>query len=301
MASWQAHFFSFLLRHTFKKKLAASAASIEGIRKVMNGGPAFPTPKGVAIRQEDLAGVPGEWLRPYGETDPKAVLLYLHGGGYIACSTLTHRPATTFFAQRDFLVYAPEYRLAPEHRFPAGIDDAVAVYQALRRKHPSRPILVAGDSAGGGLALAMMLRLREEGLPLPAAAVLFSPLTDLTGRGQSRVLNDRRCAMFHGEGLKIVNRFYLPDSVDPAHPLASPLLADLRGLPPLLLHVGEDETLRDDSTALAQRASEAGVDVQLGVWPAVPHVWQLMHRMIPEGRKSLEGACVFLHQASSPH
>src|SRR5438552_3895165 len=131
---------------------------------------------------------------------------------------------------------------------------------------------------GGGLALATMLKLRAEGDALPLAALLFSPLTDLAGTGNSRVTNDKRCAMFFGNGLAFARDLYLGSSGDPHDPLASPLYADLKGLPPLLIHAGANETLRDDSTQFAERARAAGVPVELTVWPAVPHVGQLFHR-----------------------
>jgi acetyl esterase/lipase len=168
--------------------------------------------------------------------------------------------------------------------------DAVAAYRAVT------PIVIAGDSAGGGLALATLVKLRNEGDALPAAAALFSPLTDLAGTGNSRQTNDKRCAMFHGEGLKRAAEFYLCGA-DPRDPLASPLYADLKGLPPLLIHVGADETLLDDSTLLAERARAAGVPVELQVWPAVPHVWQMFHPFLPEGRQSLDAAAEFLSRA----
>jgi acetyl esterase/lipase len=230
--------------------------------------------------------------------------VYLHGGGYFACSARTHRPFTTAFAQRGFRVYAPDYRLAPENPFPAGLNDAVAAWHAVRAAMggaipQSIPMVIGGDSAGGGLALAAMLKLRDEGAPLPAAAALFSPLTDLVGIGESRRTNDRRCAMFYGSGLGRATEFYLADTGgDPRDPLVSPLYADLRGLPPLLIQVGADETLRDDSTELATRARAAGVRVELTLWPVVPHVWQLFHPLVPEGRQSLDAAAAFLRQAA---
>ena len=295
MATWQAHTMSFILRHTFKRKLA-KAKNAQHARAIMNGG-VFKMPKGVRITAANLGGVPGEWV----ESDSKpasVVLLYLHGGGYFACSTVTHRPYTTGFALRGLRVYAPDYRLAPENPFPAGLDDAVSVWHAVRAAiGPETPLVIAGDSAGGGLALALMLRLREEGSPLPAAAMLFSPLTDLVGIGESRRTNDRRCAMFFGAGLARAKEFYLADTGrDPADPLVSPLYADLRGLPPMLIHVGSDETLRDDSTALATRARAAGVSVDITLWPVVPHVWQMFHPFVPEGRQSLAAAASFLRQ-----
>jgi monoterpene epsilon-lactone hydrolase len=144
-----------------------------------------------------------------------------------------------------------------------------------------------------------MLKLREAGDALPAAAALFSPLTDLAGTGASRHTNNRRCAMFFESGLMRVTEFYLPPGADPRDPLASPLYADLRSLPPLLIHVGEDETLRDDSTEFARRALAAGVSVQLTVWPVVPHVWQLFHPFVPEGRQSLAAAADFLTRTAA--
>lgn len=298
MASWQAHTISFFLRHTFKPRLAR-ARNAQHARAIMNGG-FFKTPASVKITPAALGGVPGEWVE-CASPPPAAVLLYLHGGGYFACSARTHRPFTTGFAQRGLRVYAPDYRLAPENPFPAGVVDAVAVWHALRAEvGASVPMAIAGDSAGGGLALATMLKLRDEGVPLPDAAVLFSPLTDLVGIGESRRTNDRCCAMFHGSGLGRATDFYMAQTGgDPRDPLASPLYADLRGLPPLLIHVGADETLRDDSTELAVRARAAGVRVEMTVWPVVPHVWQMFHPFVPEGRQSLAAASAFLRQAAA--
>jgi acetyl esterase/lipase len=241
---------------------------------------------------------PGEWVTS-SLTESPVLLLYLHGGGYVACSPQTHRPATVWFARNGFRVWVPDYRLAPEFPFPAAIEDAVAAYRALvQEENGGAPIVLAGDSAGGGLALATMLALRDAGDPMPAAAALFSPLTDLTNSVASRRENDRKCAMFHGDGIGEVTRYYLEAGADPATPLASPLFADLRGLPPLLVHVGADEVLRDDSTQLAERARSAGVQVNLEVWPVVPHVWQLLHTVIPEGRASLRKAVSFLRVAA---
>jgi len=298
MASWQAHTMSFVLRHTFKPRLARAKDAQHG-RAIMNGG-IFRTPSTVKITPAALGGVPGEWVEA--ASQPGAVvLLYLHGGGYFACSVRTHRPFTTGFALRGLRVYAPDYRLAPENPFPAAVNDAVAAWHAVRAEiGASTTMVIGGDSAGGGLALATMLKLRDEGAALPAAAALFSPLTDLIGIGESRRTNDRRCAMFHGNGLARATEFYMADTGgDPRNPLASPLYADLRGLPPLLIHVGADETLRDDSTELATRARAAGVRVDLTVWPAVPHVWQMFHPFVPEGRQSLASAAAFLRRAGA--
>lgn len=290
MASWQAHLLSFILRHTFKQKLFKAKDALSA-RAVMNGS-LKENMDGMKVTAASLGGVAGEWVEP--QTNPNGrVLLYLHGGGYFACSPRTHRPYTASFARLGFRVYAPDYRLAPEHLFPAAVDDAVAVYRALRESVGQAPIAIGGDSAGGGLSLATMLRLKDEGDPLPYAAVLFSPLTDLAGSGGSRDSNSQRCAMFYSAGLHRVVEFYVPDG-DPRHPLASPLYGDLHGLPPLLIHAGSSETLLDDSTKFAAKAEAAGVQVELKLWDTVPHVWQLFYRFVPEGRASLLEAGAFL-------
>jgi acetyl esterase/lipase len=294
MASWQAHCISFLIRHTFKPRLAR-ARDAQQARAVMSGG-TFRTPGGLRITHVTMGGIPCECVEA--ETGSSAgTLFFLHGGGYFACSPQSHRPYTTFFAQRGFKVVAPDDRLAPEHPFPAGLEDSVAAWRALRAQiGSSAPMVIAGDSAGGGLALATMLKLRGEGDALPAAAALFSPLTDLAGTGDSLRTNGRRCAMFYGDSLARATAFYIPNG-DVRNPLASPLYAELKGLPPMLIHVGADETLLDDSTRLAERARAAGVALEFKIWPAVPHDWHLFRQFVPEGRQSLEQASEFLMKA----
>lgn len=260
-------------------------------RKILRPDP-YKVPSTVRIAPAHLGGVPGE--RVEGPSPDNTVLLYLHGGGYFGCSAETHRPITAFYALQGFHVFAPDYRLAPENRFPAAVEDAVAFYRALLSAgYSSKDIVVAGESAGGGLSLSLMLALRAAGVPLPAAAALFSPWTDLAATGDSIRTNTDRCAMFEGESVAYSARYYLGDA-DPRSPLASPLYADLAGLPPLLIHVGADEVLRDDSTRLAERARAAGVPVELKIWPVVPHAWQLVPHLVPEARQSLRESTAFL-------
>jgi acetyl esterase/lipase len=159
--------------------------------------------------------------------------------------------------------------------------------------HSPERIVVGGDSAGGGLAVALLLALREAGVRLPSGAALFSPWTDLAATGESIRTNADRCAMFHGPSIGYSARYYLGEA-DPRTPLASPLYADLTGLPPLLIHVGADEILLDDSTRLAERARAAGVKTELKIWPVVPHAWQLAAGKIPEARQSLRESAAFL-------
>jgi monoterpene epsilon-lactone hydrolase len=290
MASWQARTTSFVLRHWFKPKLARTPDALSA-RKVMNGGPSMPMPRGVRTSPATVGGVDGEWVTA-DSVPTVATLLYLHGGGYFACTPKTHRAVTTSFALAGFRTFAPDYRLAPEHPFPAGLEDAVAAYRGLLQDHAPRQLVVAGDSAGGGLSVALLLSLRERGIPLPAAAALFSPFVDLAATGESARSNSSRCAMFMPESFGRAAQYYLGDG-DRRAPLASPLYADLQGLPPLLIHVGADETLLDDSRRLADRAQRAGVKTELKIWPAVPHVWQLFQSWIPEGRSSLREAGMF--------
>jgi acetyl esterase/lipase len=286
MSSLQAHVATWILRRKLKPKLARASDALE-VRRLLRPEP-FRVPQGVRITPQQIGGVAGEWVEAQSSD---VTLLYLHGGGYVACSIETHRPITAGFALNGLRVFAPEYRMAPEHLFPAAVDDAVAVYRALREQAPGR-IVVSGDSAGGGLALAMLISLRDSGVPLPAAVALFSPWTDLAATGESLITNDRRCALFHGANIRKGAAFYLGDA-DPKNPLASPLYADLTHLPPMLIHVGKDETLLDDSTRLADRARAAGVTVEMKIWPVVPHAWQLVPTM-PEARQSLREAARFL-------
>jgi acetyl esterase/lipase len=226
-------------------------------------------------------------------------MLYIHGGGFVACSARSHRPITSALAKRGFRVFSTNYRLAPEHPFPAASDDVLAVWHALRSETEA-PLVVAGDSAGGTLALSLVIALRDRGERLPAAAALFSPATDLTAGSPSYRENVGRDAMFSTAILERFRAAYLRDA-DPRDPRISPLLADLAGLPPILLHVGERELLRDDSVRFAAAAKAAGVRCELKVWPVVPHVWQFAEPFMPEARRSLDAAAQFLHtHARSP-
>jgi monoterpene epsilon-lactone hydrolase len=289
MASFRAHLVSFLVKRRIRNKLA-DIADVRDIRKVF-GQARPPLPKEVSFRSATLGGISGEWAES--STAAKATMLYVHGGGFVACSPQTHRPITAAFARRGFRVFAPAYRLAPEHPFPAAVDDVVAAWRGLR-KQIDGPIVIAGDSAGGNLCLALMISLRDRGEGLPNAAALFSPATDLAGTGASLHENSRRDPMFRPEILERFRVAYLGDA-DPKNPLASPLYADLKGLPPLFIEVAQSEMMRDDAVRLAERARGAGVQAEVKVWPVVPHVWQMADAFIPEARRSLDAAANFLH------
>ena len=291
MASFQAHLLDAIIRVQVKRKMKRQP-DLAQVRALMNSGK-LPAPKDVEYRADTVGGIAGEWVTQAGLPDAAPVLLYLHGGGYLACSPKTHRPITGSFAKAGLRVWVPDYRLAPEHPFPAAVEDAEKAWNGLlARGYAAANIGVAGDSAGGGLSLALMLALRNGQHALPAAAVLFSPWTDLASTGESMKTNAKRDAMFHAPGTGEGAAYYL-GGADVRTPLASPLYADLHGLPPLLIHAGDREILRDDSTRLTKKARAAGVSVEERIWPVVPHVWQLA-LFVPEARESLKRAADFL-------
>tara|TARA_R110000868_G_scaffold157512_2_gene384807 strand:- start:5573 stop:6514 length:942 start_codon:yes stop_codon:yes gene_type:complete len=258
--------------------------------------------KGVDVKTFDLDGMPAEWIVPHELKDKAAdaaVLLYLHGGGYILCSPDTHRPLIATLAKKSgSRALVIDYRLAPEHPFPAAIDDALKAYRwLLAQGTPASSITVAGDSAGGGLTLALLLSLRDAGEPMPAGAALLSPWTDLAMSGWSHITHAKRDPMLSVEAALLGARHYL-GPVSPTDPLASPLYARFDGLPPLTIHVGGNEILLDDSLRLADRARAAGVNVEIRVWPDLPHVFQAAS-FLPEARQSLAELAEALRSAVS--
>ena len=291
MTSIQAHLAVWIVKWRIRRRLKGVRDPLRA-RQILRPDVPYKVPSAIRITPGEVGGIRGEWVESQQPGD--AILLYLHGGGYFGCSAETHRPITVAFALQGFRVLAPDYRLAPENPFPAAVDDATAAYRGLiAAGHSPRHIVVAGDSAGGGLSLSLMLALRAAAVPLPAAVALFSPWTDLAATGESIRGNAGRCAMFSGPDIAPTARFYL-GKADPRNPLASPLYANFAGLPPLLIHVGADEVLLDDSTRLADRARAAGVSVMMKIWPVVPHAWQLAAPLVPEARQSLQEAGEFL-------
>lgn len=244
--------------------------------------------KGVSAESAQLAGIDVDWLRPKGAR-PDKILLYLHGGAYILGSRRTHRQLVSHMAREaGITAVMPEYRLAPEHPFPAGIDDAVAVYRALLEAgYLPQDIVISGDSAGGGLTMATLLALRHAGDPLPGAAVLLSPFLDVTGSGESVTTRADIDPWFNPEDLPVVARYYCPDETEWRNPLVSPVFANVAGLPPMLIQVGDHEILLSDSTRLANKLAKAGVDVELEVWPEMWHVFQFFVGKMPESRQAI--------------
>jgi epsilon-lactone hydrolase len=295
--SWQNKLLTWVLRRWIKPKSRRGqdiAASRALTGKVPFGAKLAP---GWRIRTEATAALKGEWIEPADRSHAarRQRILYLHGGGYVAMSARTHRSITSRLAAwSNASVFALNYRLAPEHRFPAALDDALAAYRTLLATGtPASAIALAGDSAGGGLALALLVAARDAGEPLPAAAVLFSPWTDLAATGNSIIDNNEIDPLFFGTWVAPTARHYLGDT--PAtHPLVSPLYADLAGLPPLLIQVGDSEVLLDDSRRVTEIARRAGVEATLQIFPLVPHGWQIFAPVLPEARASLHAAASFI-------
>ena len=248
---------------------------------------AGPPPEGTTVETVDAGGVLAEWVIAEG-VDPERVILYVHGGGYVIGSLNTHRPLVArLSAASDARVLSVDYRLAPEHPYPAAVDDAVAAYRwVLAQGVGPASIAISGDSAGGGLTLATLLALRDAGEPMPAAAVPISPWADLEGTGESittRVEVDLMCT---AEGLKEMADWYAAGQ-DLRQPYLSPIHADMSGLPPMLIHVGDAEILRDDAVRVAERARADGVDVTLEVWDDMPHVWHAFAGILPEADEAI--------------
>jgi acetyl esterase/lipase len=236
--------------------------------------------------------VVGEWLCP--ESALPGTLLYVHGGGFVACSPATHRPITAALARLTRRrVFSVDYRLAPEHRYPAAVDDVARAYEWLSAETRGGPIALAGDSAGGNLVLSLALRLRDHGLRRPACVVMFSPWTDLAATGASSRTNDGVDPMFHFENSSAFAAAYL-NGERPDSPEVSPVYADLGGLPPVLLHVGSTETLLDDSRRIHDRIREAGGVSELKIYEGVAHCWQMLVPLVPEATASLREAARFI-------
>jgi len=294
MSSLQSFFFRFCLNYMkattdWGRPVAKQRAELERHAHWLK------LPEQVEVKPVAANGVAAEWLQPVGAALDQ-VLLYLHGGGYTMGSCNTHRAMTARIAKASRIrALLLEYRLAPEYPFPAAVEDALAAYAWLRQSGTSpQQIVIAGDSAGGGLTLATLLSLRDAGEPLPAAAICISPLTDLAGAGESLRTRAQADPWLTPEILGLT-RHYMGEH-DPRLPLLSPLYADLHGLPPLLIQVGQDEILLSDSTRLAEQAQAAGVEVTLEVWPDMWHVWHLFAPQLPEAQQAIHVIGAFTQQ-----
>lgn len=295
--SFQLSVLNLLIRWQVKRRFRKNP-DVQLLRPIMDQMEPrmMKVPGDIRIEEPDLGGIPAERLSAPG-TREDAAFLYIHGGGFVAGSPRTHRPLTWRLTKEIGVpVYAIDYRLAPEHPYPAGLDDCVAAYKALlERGISAKSILVGGDSAGGNLTLALTLRLKAEGLALPGGLICLSPATDMTGSGDSRHSNAEADSMFVPEMMDSLKPVYF-DGTDERDPLVSPLYGDLSGFPPTLFQVGEREMLRDDSTRMAAALKSAGVETVLEVWPKVWHVWQLNADMLPEAREAIAHIARFAKQ-----
>ncbi|MFJ5260043.1 alpha/beta hydrolase [Streptomyces sp. NPDC088387] len=254
----------------------------------------FPAPDGVTYEDYRAHGVPATRVRP-DDTLPGRVLLYLHGGGYLAGEPRGYRGLVGRYARGLWAeAVIPDYRLAPDARYPAAIDDNLAVYESLLKEgYDAGSIVVSGDSAGGAMAVALLVAARDAGLPLPAAAVAISPWANLEHTGASIVTKAEADPLCTPEALRTMAASYLGDN--PLNsPLASPVFADVSGLPPVLIQVGEREIMLSDAVRLAEHLAAAQVRVNLEVWPGMPHVWHLFSEDLKDADAALESAVGFL-------
>jgi len=245
------------------------------------------TASGVKVERTEVCGLKSEWLVP-NQAPERKVLLYLHGGAYIMGACVTHRQFVSHLARAAGVrTLLPEYRLAPEHPYPAAVEDAVGLYRALLADgYAAEDIVIAGDSAGGGLTMATLLSLRDAGDPLPAAACLLSPWLDLEGTGETMHTNARRDPWFKPEDMRSVASYYCEEH-QLRDPLVSPVHGDLSGLPPICIQVGADEILLSDSTRAAEMIKAADGEVAIETWPGMWHVFQMFLCFMPESRSAI--------------
>jgi monoterpene epsilon-lactone hydrolase len=295
MLSIRSRIFYLLLKYQTSK--ANKNATLQQRRMALeDAARRLPMPPHVDVQQTTAGNIPAEWLRPVGTTDSR-VVLYLHGGAYTMGSFTTHRALASRIAiASKTSVLQLEYRLAPEYPFPAALQDGMAVYRWLIDYGISpQKMVVAGDSAGGGLALALTVLLRDKDVPLPAAIACLSPWADLALTGESlttRAKVDPVCSLAESQ----FHASHYVGQNDPRAPLISPIYADLHGLPPTLTQVGDREILLSDAIRLIERACKDGVDAELEVWDGMWHVWHLLARYVPEGQQAVDKIGAFIRK-----
>jgi acetyl esterase/lipase len=273
----------------FFKTIDAEKANVHAMRKTWHSAAkVLWTASKVRVEQAEVHGLNSEWLTPKGSPEDK-LLLYLHGGAYVMGNCATHRQLVSYLAKYSGVkALLPEYRLAPEHPFPAAIEDAVGLYRSLLADgYLAENIVIAGDSAGGGLTMATLLSLRDAGDPLPAAVCLLSPWLDLASTGESMTTRAKKDPWFQPDDMPVVAAYYC-NGDELKNPLASPVYADLSGLPPMYIQVGEDEILLSDSTRAAEKVKAAGGEVEFEIWPGMWHVFQAFLHQVPESKKAVK-------------
>ena len=245
---------------------------------------------GIKVKRDNFSGIPGAIFTPRKNVNTKSIIFYLHGGGYCFGSSLTtHKVGLTKLAKQTRSVcYSVDYRLAPEHQYPAALDDALTAWKHIVSQNRNCNIILAGDSAGGGLSLALMMYLRDNNEQLPDGLVLFSPWTDLTCSGETYETKAKYDPMFSTNMPKDSANIYVPEDVKKTDPYVSPLYGNFTNLPRTLVLVGDNEILLDDSRLFAQKAEESGVDIEIDIWPSMFHDWWLFGSFIPETRLVLD-------------
>lgn len=267
----------------------AERANVQAARfRVNTLGKMVPTASGVSVEAVVIAGLDAEWLVPASALADR-LILYLHGGAYVLGGCDSHRHLVSHIARAAGVrALVPEYSLAPENPFPAAVEDVVEVYRALLDQgFEARNIVIAGDSAGGGLAVAGLLACRDAGLPMPAAAFLLSPWLDLSGSGESMQSRDGHDPWFRPRDMAVIACHYCR-SDQLSDPLVSPVFADVRRFPPTFIQVGDDEILLSDATRLAENLESCGCEVKLDVYPEMWHVFQAFLLVVPEARAAIE-------------
>ena len=245
---------------------------------------------GIKVKRDNFSGIPGAIFTPSKNVNTKSIIVYLHGGGYCFGSSLTtHKVGLTKLAKQTRLIcYSVDYRLAPEHQYPAALEDVLTAWKHIVSENPNCNIILAGDSAGGGLSLALMMYLRDNNERRPDGLVLFSPWTDLTCSGKTYQTKAKYDPMFTTNMPKDSAKNYVPEDVATTDPYISPLYGSLTNLPRTLILVGENEILLDDSRLFYQKAKESGVDIEIDIWPSMFHDWWLFGSFIPETKQVLD-------------
>ena len=285
----------YLERMREKTPFGTKGLDLKALRAGM-GSRREPTIQDVKLVRAKVGEIPCEWVLAPG-ADPDLRLLYLHGGGFVSGSGSFYLALAAHISSKaKCAVLLPDYRLAPEHPFPAGLDDCVSAHQWLVDNGPTGPspakaTFIAGDSAGGNLTLATLLALRDRKLPLPAGGIPISPCTDFTLESES--LQTVEDPVISARTMPWFRDLYL-GKTDPRNPLASPVFGDYRGIPPLLIQAGEHEMLRDDSVRVAKKAKADGIDVKLEVWPGMFHVFQSREPLLPEAKEAIDHIAEFM-------
>jgi len=285
-----------LLKGKIRKEIIDENTSVEALRKDSNESAErlFKPIKGITYTKAEYLGCYAEWVEPL-NAPADQVILYFHGGGFVMGNAKSHRNIVGHFVKRigiKALVF--DYRLAPEYPAPAGVNDSVAIYSwLLTQGYKPQNVAFVGDSAGGGIEMAALLKCKDEGIALPAVCAAFSPCVDMTLSGESHKTRAKADPCTPKGMTETYFKYYVGEG-EATHPYASPLFGDLKGLPPIIIQVGNDETLRDDSVRFAEKAIQSGVEVKCRVWKGMFHCFPLLAPIFPEATEALDQVCNFI-------